>query len=158
EGVDGTTAWRTDPTTGVVRPLADHDLEQALASAWFEFERWAEPGQGGGDVQLAGHEKDSLGAVTVLVVTPPAFGSTPPDAKLPRSRTLRFRDATGLLVRMDARDDQREIVSTFSDYRLAAGRVRAFVNETGVVSMPANKLRAITDSVLANVPVAGIPF
>ena len=71
EGVDGATAWRTDPTTGLVRPLADHDLDQALIGVWFEFERWAEPGQGGGQVTVVGHDRDSLGTVTVLEVTPP---------------------------------------------------------------------------------------
>ncbi|HXJ69912.1 MAG TPA: hypothetical protein VNM39_13465, partial [Verrucomicrobiae bacterium] len=55
EGVNGATAWRTDPTTGVVRALADHDLDQALASAWFEGERWAEAGEGGGSVSRRHH-------------------------------------------------------------------------------------------------------
>src|SRR5262245_7297817 len=71
EGVDGTTGWRTDPTTGVVRVLADHDLDQALTSTWFELERWAEPDGGGGTVTFAGTEKDSLGAYSVLEVMPP---------------------------------------------------------------------------------------
>ena len=68
EGIDGATGWRTDPTTGVVRELADHDLDDALTSAWFDLERWAEPGQGGGRVRVARTDKDSLGTVTVLEV------------------------------------------------------------------------------------------
>ncbi len=155
EGVDGATAWRTDPTTGLVRPLADHDLDQALISVWFEFERWAEPGQGGGQVALAGHDKDSLGAVTVLEVTPPDFSH---GARAPRPRKLRFSDQSGLLVRMDSRDDQREVVSTFSDYRRAGGRLHPFLNVTAITGMTANSLRAVTDTVLANVSVAGLPF
>src|SRR5262245_55292999 len=152
EGVDGATAWRTDPTTGVIRPLADHDLDQALASAWFETERWAEPGQGGGSVTLAGHEKDSLGTYTVLEVKPPdlAGGGRPVNA-----RRLGFDDATGLLTIMRSKDDQREVFTRLTDWRRAAGRLRAFGNASGVVSMPANTLRAVADTVLANVSVAG---
>ena len=155
EGVDSTTAWRTDPTTGLVRPLADHDLDQALISVWFEFERWAEPAQGGGQVTVAGHDKDSLGTLTVLDVMPPDFSH---GARALRPRQLRFSDKSGLLVRMDSRDDQREVVSTLSDYRHAGGRLHAFVTETVITGMEANRLRAISDTVLANVSVAGLPF
>jgi hypothetical protein len=155
EGVDGTTAWRTEPTTGVIRPLADHDLDEALASTWFELERWAEPGQAGGNVRLAGHERDSLGTWTLLEITPPdlAGGGRPV-----RPHKLWFNDATGFLDRMDAKDDQREVVTTLSDWRRAGARVRAFVSEVGIASMPANRLRAVSDTLLANVSVAGLPF
>jgi hypothetical protein len=155
EGVEGATAWRTDPTTGVVRPLADQDLDQALIGSWFEFERWAEPDQGGGKVTLARHDRDSLGTVTVLEVLPPDFSR---GARVPRPRQLWFSDKSGLLVRMDSREDQREVSSTLSDYRSAGGRLRPFVSETGIVNMPANRLRAVSDTVLSNVSVAGIPF
>ena len=155
EGVNGTTAWRTDPTTGVVRALADHDLDQALASAWFEGERWAEPGEGGGSVSVAGNEKDSLGAYTVLAVKPPdlAGGGRPVT-----TRQLWFDDKTGLLAVMRSKDDQRDVFTRLSDWRMAAGRKRAFVNESGVASMPANRVRAVADTLLANIGVEGLPF
>ena len=155
EGVNGATAWRTDPTTGVVRPLADHDLDQALASAWFEGERWAESGEGGGSVSVAGHERDSLGTYTVLAVTPPdlAGGGRPVAA-----RQLWFDDKTGLLAVMRSKDDQRDVSTRLSDWRLAAGRKRSFVNESGVVSMPANQVKAVADTLLANIAVDGLPF
>jgi len=155
EGVNGTTAWRTDPTTGLVRPLADHDLDQALASTWFEGERWAEPGEGGGSAVLAGHERDTLGTYAVLEITPPDLAG----AGRPRHpRRLWFSDATGLLSRMDSKDDQREVVTWLTDWRRAGGRQRPFVNESAVTSMPANRVRAVADTILANVSVAGLPF
>jgi hypothetical protein len=155
EGVNGATAWRTDPTTGVVRALADHDLDQALASAWFEGERWAEAGEGGGSVSLAGKERDSLGTYTVLEVAPPdlAGGGRPVSA-----RRLWFDDQTGLLAVMRSKDDQREVFTRLSDWRTSAGRKRSFVNESGVLSMPANQVKAVADTLLANVAVEGLPF
>src|SRR5262245_45105781 len=155
EGVNGTTAWRTDPTTGVVRPLADHDLDQALASAWFEGERWAESGEGGGSVSVSGHEKDSLGTYTVLEVKPPdlAGGGRPV-----YPHHLWFDDKSGLIAVMHSKDDQREVFTRLSDYRLTAGRQRAFVNESGVVDMPANQVKAVADTLLVNLSVAGLPF
>jgi hypothetical protein len=155
EGVDGTTAWRTDPTTGVVRPLADHDLDQALEGAWFEGERWAEPGEGGGSVSVAGHEQDSLGTYTVLEVKPPDLAGA---GRPVSSHRLWFDDKTGLLATMLSKDDQREVFTHLSDWRLAAGRKRAFINESGVSSMPANRVKAVADTLLANVSVAGLPF
>jgi len=155
EGVSGTTAWRTDPTTGVVRMLADHDLDRALASAWFEDERWAEPGEGGGSVTLAGQESDSLGTYNVLEIVPPDLAG----AGRPRTpRRLSFDAGSGLLTKMASKEDQREVITRFSDWRSVSGRKRPFVNEAGVVSMPANKLRAVADTILANVSVAGLPF
>jgi hypothetical protein len=155
EGVNGVTAWRTDPTTGVVRPLADHDLDQALESAWFEGERWAESGEGGGSVTLAGHEKDSLGTYAVLEVKPPDLAGA---GRPVGTRQLWFDEKTGLLSVMRSKDDQREVFTRLSDWRLAAGRQRAFVNESGVVSMPANQVKAVADTLLANLSVAGLPF
>ena len=155
EGVNGTTAWRTDPTTGVVRALADHDLDQALASSWFEGERWAEPGEGGGSVSVAGNEKDSLGAYTVLAVKPPDLAG---GGRAVTTRQLWFDDRTGLLAVMRSKDDQRDVFTRLSDWRMAAGRQRAFVNESGVASMPANRVRAVADTLLANIGVEGLPF
>ena len=155
EGVNGTTAWRTDPTTGVVRPLADHDLDQALASAWFEGERWAESGEGGGSVALGGHESDSLGTYTVLEVKPPDLSGA---GRTVYPRQLWFDDKTGLLAVMRSKDDQREVFTRLSDWRMVAGRKRAIVNESGVVSMPANRVKAVADTLLANVSVQGLPF
>jgi hypothetical protein len=155
EGVNGTTAWRTDPTTGVVRALADHDLDQALASAWFEGERWAEPGEGDGSVSVAGNEKDSLGVYTVLAVKPPDLAG---GGRAVTTRQLWFDDRTGLLAVMRSKDDQREVFTRLSDWRMAAGRKRAFVNESGVASMPANRVRAVADTLLANIGVEGLPF
>ena len=155
EGVNGVTAWRTDPTTGLVRPLADNDLDQALASAWFEFERWAESDQGGGQVTFAGHDRDSLGAVSVLEVTPPDLSK---GGRATHARRLWFSDKSGLLVREESRDDQRQVVSRLSDYRPAGGRMHPYTNETGIAGMPANTLRATSDTVLVNVRVAGLPF
>jgi hypothetical protein len=118
EGVDGITAWRTDPTTGVIRALADHDLDQALVGTWFELERWAEPGQGGGTVKLSGNERDSLDTYTVLEVMPPDLAG---GGRLLRPRQLWFSKTSGLLMRMDGRDDQREVTTRLSDWRRAAG-------------------------------------
>ena len=155
EGVNGTTAWRTDPTTGVIRPLADHDLDQALASAWFEGERWAEAGEGGGSVSVSGHEQDSLGTYTVLEVKPPDLAGAGRPVTV---RQLWFDEKSGLLSVMRSKDDQREVFTRLSDWRMAAGRVRSFVNESGVVSMPANRVKAVADTLLANLSVAGLPF
>jgi len=137
EGVDGATAWRTDPTTGLVRPLADHDLDQALVGAWFELERWAEPDQGGGEVRRVGSERDSLGTYTVLEVMPPDLAG---GGRALRARRLWFDDRTGLLVRIDGRDDQREVTTWLRDWRPGGLRRRAWVNETGVKDMPGNRL------------------
>ena len=155
EGVEGVTAWRTDPTTGVVRTLADHDLDQALVGAWFELERWAEPGGGGGQVKRVESQKDSLGTYTVLEVMPPDLvgGGRPL-----RSRRLWFHDGTGLLMRMDGRDDQREVTTLLKDWRPGGLRKRSWLNETGVADMPANKLRATFDTLRSNVSVEGLAF
>ena len=155
EGTEGTTAWRTDPTTGVVRPLADHDLREALESTWFELDRWAEPDQGGGAVAFIGADRDGADAVSVLEVTPPAFpGETTP----PHARRLLFRDRDGLLVRTIERDDQREVVTAYTEHVRLAGRLRPRVSETTLASMPANRMRSIADSVVANPSVAAVRF
>jgi hypothetical protein len=151
EGSDGTTSWRTDPTTGRVVKLADRDLVEANVSTWFELERWSDPDQGGGSVTVAGREKDSTGTYTVLAIAAPASEGLKP-------RRLWFADATGLLVRTEAPHDQSWVSTTFSDWRRAAGRLRPFVSETGISSMPANRMRAEVDSIAVNVSVAGVAF
>jgi len=155
EGTEGRTAWRTDPTTGVVRPLADHDLREALASTWFELDRWAEPDQGGGTVTFAGREREDEGMVSILEVTPPDLAG---DGTPAVARRLVFRDRDGLLVRAIERDDQREVVTTYLDHVPLAGRVRPRVSETTLASMPANRMRATTDSVAVNPDMSTVSF
>jgi len=151
EGTDGETSWRTDPTTGRVVKLADRDLLEARVSTWFELERWADADQGGGRVTVAGTERDSLGGYTVLAVEPPGAAEL-------KARRLWFSDATGLLARVETTRDAAVVATTFGDWRRAAGRLRPFVSETGISSMPANRMRAEVDSVAANVSVAGVAF
>ncbi len=151
EGSRGRTAWRTDPTTGRVVTLTDQDLTEALASNWFELERWAEPGHGGGTITVAGREKDDKGTYTVLAMQAPGAEALKP-------RRLWFFDATGLLARMEAPRDQNQIATDFSDWRKAGGRLRAHVNESGISNMPANRLRSVADSFATNVSTAGLAF
>jgi hypothetical protein len=151
EGSDGESSWRTDPTTGRVVKLADRDLLEAKEGAWFEGERWTEPDQGGGRVSVAGHERDSLGAYTVLAIEAPGAAELKP-------RKLWFADATGLLARMEAAHDQSWVSTTFADWRRTAGRLRPFLSETGISSMPANKMRAEVDSLAINLSVDGVAF
>ncbi len=155
EGVDGITAWRTDPTTGVLRALADHDLDQALVSTWFELERWAEPDQGGGTVKLLPDARDSLDTYAVLDVMPPDLAG---GGRLLRPRQLYFSRTSGLPMRMDGRDDQREVTTRLTDWRRVGDRLRSFVNETAMKDMPGNQMRATFDSVAVNVTVDGLPF
>ena len=151
EGTNGEASWRTDPTTGRIVLLADRDLLESRVATWFELERWTEPGEGGGRVSVAARERDSLGGYTVLAVEAPGGAELKP-------RRLWFSDATGLLSRMEAARDQAWVSTTFSDWRRVAGRLRPFVSETGISSMPANRMRAEVDSVAVNVSVAGIAF
>jgi hypothetical protein len=151
EGYDGRVAWRTDPTTGRVVRLTDRDSLESAVSRWFAAERWAEPDQGGGRVEVASHERDSLGAYTVLGVSAPAQGDLKP-------RRLWFADATGLLAREEAARDQAWVATTAGDYRLAAGRLRPFVSTASISTMPDNRLRTVVDSFAVNVDVAGVPF
>ncbi|MCC6350405.1 MAG: aspartyl protease family protein [Candidatus Eisenbacteria bacterium] len=151
EGSEGGASWRTDPTTGRVVSLADRDLLESRVATWFELERWSEPDQGGGRVSVAGRERDTLGACTVLAIEAPGAAELKP-------RKLWFSDSTGLLVRMEAPHDQSWVTTDFADWRRAAGRLRPFVSVTGVSSMPANRMRAVVDSVTTNVSVAGVAF
>ncbi|MFN8588464.1 MAG: aspartyl protease family protein [Candidatus Eisenbacteria bacterium] len=151
EGVNGARAWRTDPTTGRIVTLADQDLLESRVSTWFELERWAEPGEGGGDVKVFAEDRDSTGACTVLDVIAPGAESLKP-------RRLWFSKATGLLVRMETARDQAWMSTRLSDWRMAGGRRRAYVSETGISSMPANRLRSAADSFAVNVNADGLPF
>ncbi len=149
-GRDGR-AWRTDPTTDRIVTLADHDLRESEAGAWFERERWAEPGQGGGDVRLASAERDSASGYAVLEVRAPANPSAKP-------RRLWFRDRDGLLARVEAPRDAGLVVTEFADWRLVAGRLRPFRTVTRAAHMPANVLTATTDSLAVNAGLAGVEF
>lgn len=151
EGTDGAASWRTDPTTGRVVLLADRDLLESRVATWFELERWADPDQGGGKVTVAGAERDSAGSYTVLAIEAPGAAEL-------KARRLWFADATGLLAKVETARDQAWVVTTLSDWRRAAGRLRPFTSETGISSMPANRMRADVDSVAANVSVAGVAF
>lgn len=150
EGTDGSTAWRTDPTTSRIVRLRDTDLLEARVSNWFELERWAEPDQGGGSVELEGRERDSLGTYAVLRVTSPEPGIKP--------RRLWFDDRTGLLARVVSPRDAQTVITELSDWRRSYGRLRPFVNVTRVAEMPMNRLTATTDSVAVNPSVEGIAF
>jgi len=151
EGTDGAVSWRTDPTTGRVAHLTDRDSVEALVGVWFEMERWADPDGGGGQIDVAGHERDSLGTYTVLSIGAPGQGDL-------KSRRLWFADATGLPVREEAQHDQSPVVTTYSDWRLAAGRQRPFVTATVTPMMPANQLTTVADSFAVNIDVSGLAF
>ncbi|MCC6650065.1 MAG: aspartyl protease family protein [Candidatus Eisenbacteria bacterium] len=151
EGAEGGKAWRTDPTTGKVVPLADRDLLESRVSTWFELERWAEPDQGGGSVTLSSRERDSTGAYTVLSVKAPDSGDLKP-------RRLWFSDATGLLARIETARDHQWMSTTLDGWRQMAGRRRATISETGISGMPANRLRSEADSMAANASTAGVAF
>lgn len=155
EGSDGVTAWRTEPTTGRAVALADHDLDRALESGWFESERWAEPGQGGGRVELGGTRAEPDGRWTALVITPPDLA---PGGAEPAPRTLWFSDATGLHVATEWRADHRTTVSRSSDWRMAAGRLRAWRSELTIVEMPGNRVVAAIDTLIAATPPDSVPF
>lgn len=148
EGFDRDVAWRTDPTTSnIVRESGD-GLDDTKSDVWFVWERWAEPGGGGGDVRVAETRRDSAGTRTVLVAKPPVG----------RERRLFFDDASGLLVRSEARNDHQVMVTENENWRRAAGRLRPFRTIASVEGMPINRLVAEVDSMAANVPVAGIAF
>ena len=147
EGVDDSTAWRTDPGGKLVR-LDGKDLDEARADAWFENDRWLDADQGGGSVADAGDAKDSTGAFHRLEVTPP-WG---------RPRTLWFDERTGLLVRSDSKKDQQSVIVTQSDFRRVGGHLIAFRSQTRVVGMSANDLTLTLDSVVVNPEIPAARF
>jgi hypothetical protein len=147
DGFDGEVAWRIDPSGKLVL-LDGRNRDDALASAWFENERWLDPDQGGGTVSIAGVETDSLGTFDVLELTPPRG----------RSRRLYVDRATGYVVRATTKQDAQGIVSTFSDFRRTAGRMLAHTTRTSVVGMPANDLVVTVDSVAFGVPLDPVVF
>lgn len=149
EGDDGRKAWRTDPTTGRIVALADHDLQDARESNWFGLERWAQSDQGGGRVEFSGTQRDSLGPASVLAVTAP--GADKP-------RRLWFLDASGLLVREESPRDNGTVITTLSLWRRVAGRLRPMQTRTGISTMPANVLTQDVDSVAVNVSLTGVSF
>ena len=149
EGDDGRDAWRTDPTTGRIVKLADHDLLDSRESSWFGLERWAEPDLGGGTVTFAGHDRDSLGACSILAMTAPGAD---------KARRLWFLDADGLLVREESPRENGNVRTTFSDWRKVAGRMRPMRTRTGISTMPANALQQDVDSLAVNVDVSRVAF
>lgn len=149
DGYDGRVAWRTDPASGKPMRLDGKDLEEAVAGAWYDNERWLSPDQGGGKVAIAGTERDAVGAYTVIEVTPPTG----------RPRRFYLNDATGLIDRASTKRDQLEIVSRFSDYRLVpGGRKIAHRQLTQITGMPANDLSVEIDSYAVNEDVAATRF
>ncbi len=151
EGGRGGTAWRSDPTTDRIVTLADHDLAEAERGAWFERERWAEAGHGGGRVRVGGTERDTSGAYTVLEVSAPASEAAKP-------RRLWFRDRDGLLTRIESPRDNGLVVTDLSDWRMHTGRLRSFRSVTRAANMPANVLVATTDSLAVNIDLHGVQF
>lgn len=147
DGFDGVTAWRTDPS-GKVLKLDGKDLEDAVAGAWFESERWCAADQGGGKVAPAGTEKDSTGEYTVLEVTPPAG----------KPRRLWFERATGLLARTVQKNDQQTMVSRASDWRTVAGRKAPFRLVQEVQGMTMNTLTLTVDTLETNVEIPASRF
>ena len=151
EGSDGVVVWRTDPTTGRVVRLTDRDSLESVVATWFSFERWAEPGAGGGHAEVIGHERDSLGTYTVLGVSAPGQRDL-------KARRMWFSDDTGLLVKEEAPRDQAWVVTTAEDYRQSGGRLRPFASVTSVTSMPANRMSTHVDSLVVNADASGVPF
>jgi len=149
-GRDGR-AWRTDPTTSRIVTLADHDLRESRVGAWFERERWAEPDHGGGSVRVAGAERDSAGAYSVLEVSAPQSEGVKP-------RRLWFRVSDGLLARIESPRDNGLVVTELSDWRRFAGRLRPYRTITRAANMPANVITADTESLAVNVSLAGVAF
>jgi hypothetical protein len=133
----GNQAWRLD-TSGKILPLDGVALEQALSSGWFENERWLESDQGGGTITRLPDATDSLGARTVLEVTPP--GSKP--------RRLEFDKKTGYLLRLITKSDQMTITTTNSDYRDVDGMMVAFKSVQEVAGAAANTATVTIDSLL----------
>ena len=141
--VNGGKAWRIDPS-GKLLALDGKDLEQAMASTWFDNERWLEPDQGGGTITGLGEVKDSLGTRAVLEVTPPNGG---------KPRRFEFDRKTGLIVRDTFKMDQASGSSTYSDWRRVDGWLTAFRTVQEVQGAPANTAIAQMDTVVTGVAI-----
>ena len=135
-GFDGTSGWRTDPT-GKIAVLDGKDLEDTKAESYFENDRWLAIDQGGGKVAVV-TEPEAGKDYTVLEVTPPAG----------RQRRFWMNATTGLVDKSTSKQDQMQLVSTFSDYRPAPAspgarpRLMPYTQLTQIVGMPANDLKA----------------
>ncbi len=134
-GFDGTTGWRTDPT-GKFSMLDGKDLEDTRAESYFENERWLAADQGGGKVAVVA-EPDAGRDYTVIEVSPPEG----------RSRRMWINAKTGLIDKATSKQDQMQLVSTYSDYRMSAtppgGKPRMIAHSqlTQIIGMPANDLK-----------------
>lgn len=146
-GYDRGASWRVDQN-GKFSKLDGKDLEEAKGSNWFDNDLWMTPDQGGGDIQMKGPERDSVGSYTVLTLNAPTG----------RPRDVWFDNKSGLLVRTVTRNDQQTVVTRIGDYRQAAGRLRSHLTHVSVVGMPANDLRANLDSIWVNVPIEDRAF
>ncbi len=147
-GCRGQTAWETDLGSNRVRMLDGKDLEAQLEEAWFQAERWARAGAGGGTIALG--STSFMGGVQrqALEITPPVG----------RSRTLWFDVKTGLLDRLRSARDQHQGQEWLLDYRLRAGRKRPLSTRPGGFAGDEDGEGLTIDSVWANVPVAAQLF
>jgi len=147
DGCDGARAWRTDPG-GKVIVLDGKDLDEARGSAWYENDRWLASDQGGGEVAVAGVERDSSGSWTVLEVTPPVG----------RARRVFLNRKTWLIDRVTSKNDQMTINTRLTDYREVAGRKIAFRSLQQVAGMSANDVSFTVDSIWVNEQIASSRF
>jgi hypothetical protein len=146
-GYDGTTAWRIDQN-GKFSKQDGKDLEEAASTSWFENDAWLMADQGGGDITLAGTQKDSTSTYSVLTVTPPVG----------RVREMWFDTKTGFLTRMVTKSDTRTVITTMSDYRAVQGRTRPFKTVLSIAGMPANDAVATLDSLWINQAIPAQTF
>ncbi len=134
-GFDGAAGWRTDPT-GKFSMLDGKDLVDTQAESYFENERWLAGDQGGGKVSVV-TEPDAGKDYTVIEVAPPEG----------RARRLWINTKTGLIDKATSKQDQMQLVSTYTDYRPVAApaggtsRLIAHSQLTQIIGMPANDLK-----------------
>ncbi len=106
DGYDGETAWRTDLSERKVNVLEGPELEDAQEQAFFLHERWCAPDQGGASVRLGARVYGADASYSVIEVTPPV-GHT---------RRMFVNDKTGLIDKVESRDDQYTSVERWSNY------------------------------------------
>jgi hypothetical protein len=146
EGIDGTTAWRTDYTSRRVNPVEGKDLEAMRADIWFATEQWARDTT---CKALMGPSSFISGrALQGVDVTPPVGPK----------QTLWFDLKTGLLTRITHHRDQHEWNEELSVWKTLAGRKRATVAEVGMVQFPTSYHREQIDSVWAKGPKSPTAF